>query len=32
LKNQSAQDIGRYGFLKDVKRLETWCKEDVSIF
>ncbi len=27
LKNQSAQDIGRYGFLKDVKRLETWCKD-----
>ncbi len=24
LKNQGAQDIGRYDFLKDVSRLETW--------
>ena len=27
LKDQSAQDEGRYDFLKDVKRLETWCKD-----
>ena len=27
LKNQGAQDIGRYDFLKDVQRLETWCIE-----
>lgn len=27
LKNQGAQDIGRYDFLKDVQRLETWCTE-----
>jgi len=25
LKNQSAQDVGRYDFLKDISRLETWC-------
>ena len=25
LKNQQAQDIGRYDFLKDVQRLENWC-------
>lgn len=25
LKNQGAQDIGRYDFLKDVSRLEHWC-------
>ncbi len=27
LKDQSAQDTGRYDFLKDVQRLETWCIE-----
>jgi len=27
LKNQAAQDIGRYDFLKDVLRLEKWCAE-----
>lgn len=27
LKNQGAQDIGRYDFLKDISRLETWCDQ-----
>jgi len=27
LKNQGAQDIGRYDFLKDISRLENWCEQ-----
>jgi len=27
LKNQAAQDVGRYDFLKDVSRLEIWCEQ-----
>ena len=27
LKNQGAQDTGRYDFLKDVSRLEKWCEQ-----
>lgn len=28
LKDQRAQDVGRYDFLKDVQRLENWCIEN----
>jgi hypothetical protein len=28
LKQQAAQNLGRYDFLKDVSRLECWCKEN----
>ena len=28
LKNQAAQDLGRYDFLKDVSRLKRWCIEN----
>ncbi len=28
LKQQGAQDLGRYDFLKDINRLEFWCKQN----
>lgn len=28
LKQQGAQDLGRYDFLKDINRLESWCEQN----